>query len=414
MQIRRIPFRFWKVVFVNELAALRAEQILDARFFSKKGSAMIVNYPPARIGMPLEEVDTPALLIELDAFERNLKHMAEVIRGARARLRPHAKTHKCPVIALQQKAHGAVGVCCQKVGEAEAMIHGGVPDVLVSNEVVGRSKVERLVALAKQAHVAVCADDTLQVTAYSEAANKYQVRLDVLVELNVGGHRCGLEAGEPVLELARQVVEAPSLRFAGLQAYHGAAQHLRTTAERREAIEFAFDRVSETKALLEQHDILCETVAGSGTGTYQLEAPSGVINELQPGSYVFMDADYARNLDEEDRPVSDFEHSLFIYTTVMSRPTRDRAIVDVGLKAHSVDSGMPLVYGMEDVEYVRASDEHGKLSLNDPERGLRIGDKIKLIPGHCDPTVNLYDWYVCVRDNRVEALWPITARGAFM
>ncbi len=144
-----------------------------------------------------------------------------------------------------------------------------------------------------------------------------------------------------------------------------------------------------------------------------LEATSGVFNELQPGSYIFMDADYGRNLDEEGKPVSEFEHSLFVYTTIMSRTTKDRAIVDAGLKAHSVDSGMPLVYGMEGVEYVRASDEHGKLTLKDPGRRLRVGDKLKLIPGHCDPTVNLYDWYVCIRKNRVEAIWPITARGAF-
>ncbi len=374
---------------------------------------MIINSPPAKIGMPLEEVDTPALLIELDAFEQNIKYMAEAIADTGARLRPHAKAHKCPVIALRQMAYGAVGVCCQKVGEAEAMVYGGVLDVLVSNEVVGRSKVERLLALAKQARVSVCADDPKHVADYSDAAKKYETELDVFVELNVGADRCGIEAGEPVLKLVRQVLEAPCLRFAGLQAYHGSAQHRRTVSERREAIQFAINRVLETKALLEQHSIPCDTITGSGTGTYMLEASSGVFNELQAGSYIFMDADYARNLDEDHRPVSDFEHSLFVYTTVMSRPTQDRAIVDAGHKAHSVDSGMPLVFGMADVEYVSASDEHGKLILHDPGRHLRIGDKLKLIPGHCDPTVNLYDWYVGIRNNRVEVVWPITARGAF-
>jgi D-serine deaminase-like pyridoxal phosphate-dependent protein len=369
---------------------------------------------PAKVGMPLHDVDTPALLIELEAFEKNLKHMAEVIRGTGVRLRPHAKTHKCPIIALRQMAYGAVGVCCQKVGEAEAMVYGGVSDVFVSNEVAGRSKVERLVALTKQAQVAVCCDDPSHVADYSEVAQKYGVELDVFVELNVGGNRCGLAPGEPILELVQQVLEAPSLRFAGLQAYHGAAQHLRAVNERREAIESAVRRVLHARALLEQYHISCETITGAGTGTYLLEATSGVYNEVQCGSYIFMDADYARNLDENGQPVSEFEQSLFIYTTVMSRPTREQAVVDAGLKAHSVDSGMPLVYGMEDVKYVRASDEHGKLILNDPGRDLRIGDKVKLVPGHCDPSVNLYDWYVCVRNNSVEAVWPITARGAFM
>jgi D-serine deaminase-like pyridoxal phosphate-dependent protein len=374
----------------------------------------MINTAPAKIGMPLEEVDTPALLIELDGFERNIARMAEAIEGTGVRLRPHAKTHKCPVIALRQMARGAVGVCCQKVGEAEAMVYGGVPDVFVSNEVVGRSKVERLVSLAKQARVAVCADDPIQVAEYRDAARKNEVELSVLVELNVGANRCGLEPGETALDLIRQVLESPSLRFAGLQAYHGAAQHLRTVAERREAIKFAVDRVWETKALLERDGISCETITGSGTGTYMLEASSGVYNELQAGSYVFMDADYAKNLDEDGRPANEFEHSLFVYTTVMSRPSKDRAFVDAGLKAHSVDSGMPVVYGVESVEYVRASDEHGRLSLGNPGREIRIGDKLKLIPGHCDPTVNLYDWYVGIRNNRVESIWPITARGAML
>lgn len=375
---------------------------------------MSINSPPAKIGMPLEEVDTPALLIELDAFERNIRHMADSVAGTGVQLRPHAKTHKCPVIALRQMAHGAVGVCCQKVSEAEAMVYGGVLDVLVSNEVVGISKVERLLALAKQARVAVCADDPINVANYSSAAQKYGVELEVFVELNVGADRCGLELGDPVLNLAQQILEAPSLRFAGLQAYHGTAQHMRKATERQEAIQFAINRVLEAKALLEQNGISCEAITGSGTGTYMLEATSGVFNELQPGSYIFMDADYRRNLNEEGKPVSEFEHSLFVYSTIMSRTTKNRAIVDAGLKAHSVDSGMPLVCGVEGVEYVSASDEHGKLTLNDHGRHLRVGDKLKLIPGHCDPTVNLYDWYVCIRKNRVEAIWPITARGAFM
>lgn len=369
---------------------------------------------PAEIGMPLHEVDTPALLIELEAFEKNLNHMPELIRSTGVKLRPHAKTHKCPIIALQQMASGAVGVCCQKVSEAEAMVYAGVSDVFVSNEVVGRPKVERLAALAKQAQVAVCCDDPSHVAEYSEMAQKYGVELDVFVELNVGGNRCGLDPGQPILKLVQQLLKAPSLRFAGLQAYHNSAQHLRTGTERREAIESAVEKILKTKALLEKNNIPCETITGGGTGTYLLEATSGIYNEVQCGSYIFMDADYARNLDESGQPVSEFEQSLFIYSTVMSHPTRDRAIVDAGLKAHSVDSGMPLVYGMEDVQYVSASDEHGKLMLNDPGRDFRIGDKVKLVPGHCDPTINLHDWYICIRNDLVEAVWPITARGAFV
>ena len=368
--------------------------------------------PPAEIGMTLEEVDTPALLIDLDAFERNLQQLADAVSGSTAQLRPHAKTHKCPVIGRRQMALGAVGVCCQKVGEAEAMVYGGVPNVLVSNQVVGVSKLRRLAALAQQAQVYVCADDAGNVDDLNEVAEGYRIELPVLVEIDVGAQRCGVEPGEPVLALARQIDRLPGLRFAGLQAYQGRAQHLRTYEERRQAIGEAVEGVQHTVNLLTQDGLECELVSGAGSGTYALEAESGVYNELQAGSYIFMDVDYGKNLDADGAPWQEFEHSLFVYATVMSQPNRDWMVLDTGLKALSVDCGLPLMADLPNAEYVGASDEHGKVLLHDPESPVRCGDKLRLIPGHCDPTVNLYDWYVGVRDNRVEALWPITARGA--
>ncbi|MDF1593174.1 MAG: DSD1 family PLP-dependent enzyme [Desulfobacterales bacterium] len=373
---------------------------------------MIATIPPAQIGMPLAEVDTPALLIDLDAFEYNLAKMQNDLKDGHARLRPHAKTHKCPVIARQQIDRGAVGVCCQKAGEAEEMVFGGITDVFITNEVVGAQKLKRIAALARIARIAVCADDAVHVTAYDEAARAGQVTLDVFIELDVGANRCGREPGETLLELARQIQTSPHLRFAGLQAYHGSAQHRRTPAERRSAIEFAVSRVTEAKAMLDRHGFSCPTVSGAGTGTYLIEAASGVYDELQAGSYIFMDVDYAKNLGEDGNPLARFQHSLFVYTTVISRSAPDRAVVDAGHKAVPLDSGLPIVSGMKDVEFVRASDEHGKLSLLNPASRLKIGDKLKLIPGHCDPTVNLFDWFVGIRNNRVETLWPITARGA--
>jgi D-serine deaminase-like pyridoxal phosphate-dependent protein len=370
--------------------------------------------PPAEIGAPLAEVDTPALLIELEAFERNLAAMAQAIAVAGVALRPHAKTHKCPAVALRQIELGAVGVCCQKVGEAEAMVHGGIRDVLVSNQVVGAPKIRRLAALARQARIGVCVDDPGNVDDLSEAACAFGSELEVLVEVNVGADRCGVEPSEPVLELARRVDAAPGLRFAGLQAYQGRAQHIREHEERRAAIASAVGLVSATIELLGANGLSCEIIAGAGTGTYPFEAASGVYNELQAGSYIFMDADYARIEGPDGAPPRDFAHSLFVYTTVMSRPVPERAFVDAGLKAHSVDSGMPELYGVEGAKYVSASDEHGRLEVTDPECGLRVGDKVCLIPGHCDPTVNLYDWFVGIRNGRVEALWPITARGALL
>ena len=370
----------------------------------------MTSYRPAEIGMALADVDTPALLLDLDAFERNLDRMDASLTGKPVKLRPHAKSHKCPEIALRQLQRGAAGVCCQKVTEAEAMVEGGVPDVLIANEVVGAPKLKRLAALAKRARIAVCADDSGNVTALDEAARAAGVKLDVLVEVNVGANRCGVAPGEPSLRLAQAISRARNLRFAGLQAYQGAAQHLRKVEDRRAAIEDACALVRETTELLEDARIPCERVTGAGTGTYMFEALSGVYNELQAGSYIFMDVDYARN-DWTESSIPRFEHSLFVWTTAMSRAAPDRAVVDAGLKASSVDSGMPRVAELEGAEYVKASDEHGILKLNGSVR-LAVGDKLKLIPGHCDPTVNLYDQYVCVRGGRVEAIWPITARGA--
>ena len=355
---------------------------------------------PAKVGARLEEVDTPALILDLDAFEKNLSTLKESVKG-RVRVRPHAKTHKCPDVAKRQIALGAVGMCCQKVSEAEAMVEGGVADVLVSNEVVGAKKLERLAALSRRAKIGVCVDN---------AENVAQLKgdLDVYIELEVGMRRCGVEPGEAAVALAKQITKHH--RFAGLQAYHGRAQHMRTMEERHAAIEGAAQHVAEMKRLLAKAGIDCPIVTGAGSGTFMLEVEAGAWDEIQCGSYAFMDVDYAKN--EWAAPLPRFEHALFVLTTVMSRAP-DRAIVDAGLKASSVDSGMPGVWRRDGIRYTHASDEHGWLEGERPGQPLpALGEKLQLVPGHCDPTINLHDWYVCVRRGVVEALWPITARGA--
>ena len=368
--------------------------------------------PPARIGDPLPAVDTPALIIDLDAFEYNLRRLPESLIGKPVRVRPHAKTHKCPVIALMQIELGAVGLCCQKVSEAETLVYGGVKDVLVSNEIIGAQKLERLAALAKLAKIGVCVDDAQNVRDLAAVAARVNVKLDVYVEIDVGTFRCGVSPGEAAVILAKEISSSRHLRFAGLHAYHGAAQHQRNHAARRASIHAACEHAIETRQALQSARFDCPIITGAGTGTYLFEATSQVYNELQPGSYIFMDADYGRNNGEDGAPVSDFRQSLFVWTTVMSRPAPDRAVVDAGLKALSVDSGMPLVAELRGVEYSRASDEHGVLLIKDGEEKLALGTKIRLTPGHCDPTVNLHDWYVGVRNGVVEELWPISARGA--
>ena len=366
--------------------------------------------PPARVGDSVDAIDTPALVVDLDPFERNLDLMANAVRGAGIALRPHAKSHKCPDIALLQQERGAVGICCQKVAEAEAFVAAGIRDVLVTNEIVGAVKQARLARLARGAKIGVLADDAACVLGLGVAARSAAVTLDVLVEVDVGAHRCGVAPGAPSLAIAQAIARTPGLAFRGIHAYHGGAQHLRSPAERRSAIAQAVDFARETKAIIEAAGIRCATVTGAGTGTWQHERDSGVYTEIQPGSYVFMDADYHRNALAKDE--HHFEQSLYVLAAVMSAPTRNRAIVDAGLKAFAFDSGPPLVYGARGLEYVKASDEHGVLTVAPEATPPVPGDRVWLIPGHCDPTVNLYDWIVGVRGSRVECLWPVAARGA--
>lgn len=364
----------------------------------------------AKPGDSIDAIDTPALVIDLDAFERNLATMARFAERARVRLRPHAKTHKCSDIARRQLAVGAVGQCCQKVGEAESLVRGGVRDVLVSNQVVGESKLDRLAVLARDARVALCFDHADQVDAASHAAQRAGVVLGALVEIEVGMQRCGVTPGAAARELAERIANSKGLRFDGIQAYHGKAQHFRSPDQRQTAIDVALRAVAETHAELGRVGLPRGIVTGAGTGTFTIEATSGVYDELQVGSYVFMDADYAAN--ERDPRSPDFEHSLFVLTSVMSTSGGDWCVLDAGLKSFSGESGLPRVVDRPGWSAVGLSDEHTKVALDASARRPVLGEKVLLIPGHCDPTVNLHDHYVCMRQGKVETIWPIDARGA--
>jgi D-serine deaminase-like pyridoxal phosphate-dependent protein len=308
-------------------------------------------------------------------------------------------------------ALGAVGICCQKVSEAACFVEAGIDDILITNQIVGEAKLARLMRLASRARIGVLVDHAIHVAALARAAEAHGATLDVYVEVNVGANRCGVEPGEPACVLAKMIVAAPALRFRGLHCYQGAAQHLRLPEQRTQAIAAAATAARDTKAAIEAHGIPVEIVTGAGTGTFLLERDSAVFNEIQPGSYIFMDRDYADNRrGPDDAP---FRHALFVASTVMSRPTPERAIVDAGLKASSVDSGMPSVWQRDDLTYVKASDEHGVLATAGLD-SVSIGERVMLVPGHCDPTVNLYDHIVCVRGQVVEDIWPIAARGAVL
>ena len=373
------------------------------------------------VGRRATEIDTPALVIDLDAMARNLARMAAFASQHQVRLRPHAKMHKSAVLASMQMAAGAVGVCAQKTAEAECLAAGGVTDIFISNEVISPAKLARVAVLAQRlaqagGRLSIAVDSAMGITRLATAMAAAETRIDVFIEIDVGQRRCGVLPGAPALALAQQIALHPLLRFAGLQAYHGAAQHFRTAAERRAAIKRVTHEVAETVALLEAQGFAVDLVTGAGTGTFSLEAGSGVFGELQAGSYLFMDADYARN--EGDAAQPGFEHALFVKAQVMSA-SATHVVVDAGHKSHAVDSGLPIVWGFgadAGLEVIACSDESAVIKSVIGATLPALGDIVWLIPGHCDPTVNLHDTMIGVRGGLqqgvVERIIKVDARGA--
>jgi D-serine deaminase-like pyridoxal phosphate-dependent protein len=379
------------------------------------------------VGQSVAAIDTPALVVDLDAMHRNLTRMAEFARKHDIRWRPHAKTHKSSALAKLQMQAGAVGVCVQKTAEAEAMVEEGVHHVYISNEVIAPAKLARVAALAQRAaaaggQLAIAVDSVLGVRRLAHAMNEARLNgspavIDVFVEIDVGQGRCGVAPGRQAVELAQEIRKHAVLRFAGLQAYHGKAQHLRTPQARRDAIAIVVQDVLFTRKLIEAEGIPVELVTGAGTGSMVCEAASGVFGELQAGSFLFMDADYAGN--ERDPAQPQFEHSLFVKSQVMSRSPR-HAVCDAGHKSHALDSGMPQVLplGPEgELDYFNGGDEHGILRAGlGGTRLPELGDTVWLIPGHCDPTVNLHNHLIGVAgglvDGKVERIIRVDARGA--
>lgn len=367
--------------------------------------------PSARPGDPLSAVDTPALLLELDAFERNLDRMQAAATAAGVALRPHAKAHKCPTIALAQIARGAVGICCQKLSEALPFAAAGVSDIHISNEVVGAAKLALLAQLALRVkRLSVCVDAAAPLTALAEATAAAGSRLQVFIEVDIGQGRCGVADAPAVLSLLEELHKHPSLSFGGLQAYHGGLQHLRGHAERRAAVAQAQHRTAAIVAALASAGVPPAVVTGGGSGSVEFDLTGGVYTEVQPGSYVFMDGDYGRN--EYAEGALRFEHALFLACTVMSVGA-GRAILDAGLKSLAVDSGLPQLWGAPGLAYMAANDEHGIVRPTEPgaARLPALASQLLLVPGHCDPTLNLHDELVAYRGGCVEALWPIAARG---
>lgn len=374
----------------------------------------VVGYDiPALPGMAAADIQTPCLILDLDALEHNIRKMGEYAHTHGMRLRTHGKMHKSvDVQKLQERLGGATGICCQKVSEAEVFARGGIKDILVSNEVRDPVKIDHLARLpAYGARIIVCVDDPANVAELEAAAQRHGTTLECLVEIDCGADRCGVRGAAAAIEIAQAIVSARGLKFTGLQAYQGAMQHLESYQDRKAKLDVAIGQVKTIVAALREVGLEAELVSGGGTGSYYFESNSGVYNELQCGSYAFMDADYGRIRDQDGNRIDqgEWRNALFVLTSVMSRAIPGLAICDAGLKALSLDSGLPVIHGRNDVRYARVSDEHGVI---EDERGvLRINDRLELVPGHCDPTCNLHDWYVGVRNGRVESVWPVSARG---
>jgi D-serine deaminase-like pyridoxal phosphate-dependent protein len=388
------------------------------------------------IGQPVEMLDTPCLVVDEEVLQANIQALQTFISGLGLKLRPHAKSHKCPDLARHQLAAGAVGICCQKVSEAEAFAAQGIGDILIANEVVGSAKLQRLVRLHRRCidlkgQLIVCVDSleaaarmnqALEQAADDQGIAKAKTEtiapLSIYLEINVGQNRCGIAPGGAAADLAKAIHEQmPRLCLIGLQAYHGAAQHMRSLEQRAAVVEEVCNKVRQTLQAFEAQGLKRpEVISGGGSGSVGLDARTGLFTELQAGSYVFMDVDYMRN--QWDCTIDlNFSQSLFVLTTVMSQTSSDRAVVDAGLKALSVDSGLPELKDAPGLTYEKANDEHGLIQCRHSEPRLTLepesllGKKLWLIPGHCDPTVNLYDELVVVREGQVVNTWPVLARG---
>lgn len=366
----------------------------------------------------LDELPTPALVLDLDLFETNVTRMAAAVAKAGLALRPHGKCHKCPEIARRLVAAGAVGTCAAKLSEAEVFADAGLGGLLVTTAVIGTRKIARAVRLGARRPDTIFVADAAQnvrdlndAARAASAANQPPLVLNVAVDLLYG--RTGIEHGAPAVALAQLIDTLPHVRFAGLQAYDGGAAHVVGFEARRVRSTGSMEQAVATRRAIERAGIACPLVTGGSTGTYAIDARVDGVTELQPGSYLFMDLDYSRIGGPDGDVYRDFESALTVLTTVVSqRP--GTAIVDGGLKAFATDRTFgprPVEAALADVPFTWGGDEHGRLDLTKASREVRLGDRLSFLVPHCDPTVNLYDRLYAVRGERVEGVWPIAARG---
>ncbi len=364
-------------------------------------------------GLTKADIPTPALLVDLDAFESNVQSMAEHCRKSGRGFRPHAKTHKCPEIAKRQMAAGALGICAATVPEAEALVAAGITGVLLTSPIVEPAKIARMVSLIQQGKGVILSVGHLrEVELLAEAAGAAGVDVDLLVDVDIGDRRTGILPGQPALELAQFIAKHKRLRVRGVQSYAGHASHVIGFEAREKTSREAMGKSVETRGLLNKAGFDAAILSGGSTGTYNIDSTIQGVTELQVGSYVFMDIDYRRiGGKTSGENYSDFQHSLTVLATVVNATHSDRVSVDAGTKAlDTTTNWKPEAKGWPGLTYNRGGDEFGILTLEPGAKLPRIGDRIEFIVPHCDPNVNLYDRIYATRGDKVEAIWPIAAR----
>ena len=355
------------------------------------------------------EIATPALVIDLDAFERNVARMAAHCREQGISLRPHAKTHKCAEVARRQIAAGGIGQCCAILDEAEHLAGAGIGNILITSPLVSENSVRRLLALNAQSRgLMAVVDNRETVSRLSQATFGAGQTLALLVDIDVGQHRTGIGPGEPAVALAAQVVQSPGLKFAGIQGYAGHIQHIADRAERQACAVEVMDKLRQTRELLAARGLAHGIVSGGGTGSFDIDPAGQVLTELQAGSYIFMDRQY-NEIWPDGAP---FETSLFVLSRVVSTNQPDMVTTDAGQKSFATDADAPLIaYGPEGASYSVFGDEHGRVRLPEGVK-MRAGEAVVCITPHCDPTVNLYGHYVVIRGSEVVDHWA-TASGKY-
>ena len=363
---------------------------------------------PAKIGSEFRSIQTPALLIDYDVFHTNIIKMKKFVIDNNVKLRPHAKMHKSVDVAKYQiEFGGAHGICCQKVSEAEVFARNNINDILITNQVCDLFKIDRLTKIPLLGvKIGCCVDSVENIIDIQKSANSNKTNIDIFIEYNCGANRCGVESFDEIEKIIDEINQSNNLNFCGFQAYNGSIQHIDSYSERRELVKTTCNKIKKLVSYFNYYNL---EITGAGTGCFDLEVSENVYTEIQAGSYAFMDAHYSSiKKDEMVNNTTFFDNALFILTSVMSTSIDGYAVVDAGLKSMSLDSGLPKVIN-NNFNYIKCSDEHG--ILENPNNVLKINDKILLIPGHCDPTCNLHDWYIAFKNNYVKEIWPVSARG---